>query len=115
MSERDTTSVTIKLDRQRPYRVRDEDRDAVWVGPGRVTVPAWVAEAWGATPLQADQGVVSPLPDPNQPPFEGYETLTVDEVIHRAESLSVEERAAIVAYELGRAKPRKTIIEELSA
>jgi hypothetical protein len=45
-NERDTTPVTITLDRKRPYRVNDADRDAVWVGPGQVEVPKWVADEW---------------------------------------------------------------------
>lgn len=54
MAERDQTPVTITLDRQRPYRVNESDRVAVWVGPGRVVVPAWVAEHWGMEPELVD-------------------------------------------------------------
>lgn len=54
MADRDMTPVIVTLDRQRPYRVRDEDRDAVWVGPGEAEVPRWVAEHWG---LVEPQGI----------------------------------------------------------
>lgn len=69
MAERDTTPVTVTLGRKRPYRVRDEDRDAVWVGPGKVEVPAWVAEAWGMTPEATEEQ------DEAQPPIT-VETVT---------------------------------------
>lgn len=55
MAERDTTLVPVNLDRKRPYRVNDADRDAVWVGPGKAEVPAWVAEAWGMTPEATEE------------------------------------------------------------
>lgn len=54
-NERDTTPVTIDLDRKRPYRVNDSDRDAVWVGPGTVGVPRWVAQSWGVEPITQDE------------------------------------------------------------
>lgn len=47
----DTEFVTVHLDRVRPYRLRHEDREAVWVGPGEAQVPRWVAEHWGLEPL----------------------------------------------------------------
>lgn len=46
MAEKDLTPVAILLDRSRPYP-RNDDRDVVWVGPGVVAVPRWVAEHWG--------------------------------------------------------------------
>lgn len=49
MAERDTTPITVTLDRRRPYREQDHDRRAIWVGPGTAEVPRWVAEAWGMT------------------------------------------------------------------
>ena len=48
----DTEMVIVHLDRVRPYRLRHEDREAVWVGPGDVEVPRWVAEHWGLEPIQ---------------------------------------------------------------
>lgn len=54
-NKRDETPVTINLDRSRPYRVNDSDRDAVWVGPGRVEVPRWVARSWGVEPITQDE------------------------------------------------------------
>lgn len=47
MAERDMTPIKVTLDRQRPYRAYDEDREAVWVGPGEAEVPTWVAQEWG--------------------------------------------------------------------
>lgn len=43
-------TVKVVLDRARAYRARQEDREAIWVGPGEAEVPAWVADAWGLTP-----------------------------------------------------------------
>lgn len=43
-------TVRVTLDRARAYRAKQEDTKAIWVGPGEVEVPAWVAEAWGLTP-----------------------------------------------------------------
>lgn len=58
MSDR-SELVTITLPNQRMYRERQEDREALTVGPGEVTVPRWVADAWGiAVPEPA------PKPDP---------------------------------------------------
>lgn len=48
----DTEMVIVHLDRVRPYRLRHEDREAVWVGPGEAQVPRWVAEHWGLEPIQ---------------------------------------------------------------
>lgn len=47
MAERNEEMVKVTLNRQRPYRAKDSDRDAVLVGPGAVEVPRWVAEKWG--------------------------------------------------------------------
>ncbi len=55
MAERNEELVAVTLNRQRPYRAKDSDRDAVWVGPGDAQIPRWVAEKWGAVePLPAD-------------------------------------------------------------
>lgn len=45
--ERDQTPVKVKLEIKRLYRAKDEDKDAIEVGPGDVIVPAWVAKEWG--------------------------------------------------------------------
>lgn len=50
MAERDQTLVSITLDRSRPYHIGDDERNVVWVGPGDVQVPRWVAEHWGHIP-----------------------------------------------------------------
>src|SRR5688572_28916089 len=54
MAEQDERLVTITLDRRRPYRVNQTDHQAVWVGPGRIKVPAWVAKAWDMEPELTD-------------------------------------------------------------
>lgn len=53
MAERDSTPVKVTLDRQRPYRANQEDRQAILVGPGEVEVPTWVAQEWGLLPKDA--------------------------------------------------------------
>lgn len=58
MSDRNEL-VTITLPNQRMYRERQEDRTALTVGPGEVTVPRWVADAWGITVPEPE-----PKPDP---------------------------------------------------
>jgi len=54
--------VEVYLTIKRPYRVKKEDRTAIEVGPGRVSVPRWVAEAWKLTPLEPVNEPVEPLP-----------------------------------------------------
>lgn len=56
--------VTAILDRQRPYRVNDSDSDVVWVGPGSVSVPLWVAQEWGLAP-KPDKPNETQQPDSN--------------------------------------------------
>jgi hypothetical protein len=62
MSDRNEL-VTITLPNQRMYRERQEDRTALTVGPGEVTVPRWVADAWGIAVPEAPQDP-EPKPDP---------------------------------------------------
>lgn len=38
--------VKVNLSTQRMYRLHQEDREAITVGPGEVEVPEWVALAW---------------------------------------------------------------------
>lgn len=47
MAKRNEEMVSVTLNRQRPYRAKDSDRDAILVGPGAAMVPRWVAEKWG--------------------------------------------------------------------
>lgn len=47
MAERNNKPVKVILDVRRFYRAKDEDTEAISVGPGEAEVPAWVAEAWG--------------------------------------------------------------------
>lgn len=124
--------VTVFLDRRRPYRERQEDRKAIWVGPGRVQVPAWVAEAWGmqaevavssekdtAPPVQMEASadaveateVESPPVDVPVPvPWAGYDGQSAAEIIPRLAELSHTERAIVAAYEASH-KGRKTVLD----
>lgn len=45
-------TVKINLPNQRMYRLHQDDRTAIRVGPGEVEVPAWVAAAWGIEPIE---------------------------------------------------------------
>lgn len=112
MSEaRDTRPVEVELDRRRPYRVRDEDRDAIWVGPGRVSVPAWVAEAWGmVVETPAPPAIFMPV-EPTEP-WDGYAALTVREVVKLLPDLDERTRAAVIAWETAQGK-RKGVLEAL--
>jgi hypothetical protein len=67
---RDTTPTKVTLDKRRPYRVNDTDRDAVWVGPGEVEVPLWVAQHWGLVKGQqaASTPATRPASTPNDKP-----------------------------------------------
>lgn len=114
---RDTTLVTVTLDRRRPYRVNDEDRVAKWVGPGEVTVPAWVADAWGITPQpqtrqQDARNTGRPRPEGSRP-FEDYDQLTGDEIVERLADLSPEQREAVRQYEQASRRPRKGVLDAL--
>lgn len=51
--------VQIVLPNKRMYRERQEDRVALTVGPGLVTVPRWVANEWGFQVPEPE-----PKPDP---------------------------------------------------
>jgi hypothetical protein len=64
--------VTITLPNQRMYRERQEDRTALTVGPGEVTVPRWVADAWGITVPESkpDPVPVQEIPIIEAPPTE---------------------------------------------
>jgi hypothetical protein len=53
-NERDTTLVPVNLDRKRPNRANDAERSAVWVGPGKVEVPKWVADEWAKPRAQVE-------------------------------------------------------------
>lgn len=80
MATRNEELVNVTLNRQRPYRANDADRDAVWVGPGDVQVPRWVAEKWGMVEADAVGGfVVQPSAIPAQLP-EGAVSGTVETV-----------------------------------
>lgn len=48
-------TVKINLPNRRMYRLHQDDRTAIKVGPGEVEVPAWVAKAWGIQPDAASQ------------------------------------------------------------
>lgn len=90
--ERDQTRVMIRLDRQRGYRVRDEDRRAIWVGPGKVTVPKWVAEAWGATILKTLGPAAEAVPtEPTPPPSPIDDDDEEDELSREADDADGEE------------------------
>lgn len=69
--------VEITLTKKRMYRAHQEDRTALTVGPGLVTVPRWVASAWGidvpepeSTPDPATDLVVEEEPEPAPEPTE---------------------------------------------
>lgn len=80
MAERNEELVNVTLNRQRPYRAQDSDRDAVWVGPGDVEVPRWVAEKWGMVEaLPVGNFTVQPSAIPAQLP-EGTVSGTVETV-----------------------------------
>lgn len=131
-------TVTVNLSIQRMYRARQEDRDAIVVGPGEAKVPRWVALEWGMIPGE------SPAPPPKTPehlaalaeierlqseiarlqaaldkakantsppvPIDGYDSLTAADVIGLLGGLSDDEKAAILAYEAAN-KARKTVLE----
>ena len=121
-------TVTVVLDRRRPYRARPEDRKAIWVGPGRVQVPQWVAEAWGmqatvavstekesAPPVDAETSVGSDTPArPSPAPWDGYDAASAAEIIQRIPDLSETERVLVAAYEQ-RHKQRKTVLDAVQA
>jgi len=92
-------SAVVQLDERRLYAKRPHGRGEYYVGPGQVTVPRAVAESWGL-----DWG--------DDPPWEGYDDLTVDQVLTRAEGISDAERKAVIAYERA-GKGRKTVLEGL--
>lgn len=129
--QRNITPVTVTLDRQRPYRVNDSDRDAVWVGPGSVQVPRWVAEAWKMIePEQQQRGDELPKGDdlPNATvtvngvdvpgtigytaPFEGYDDMNAAAIIERLPNMALDEREAVRSYESAN-KGRQTILKAL--
>lgn len=101
MAERDVTPVEITLDRQRPYRANDEDRDAIWVGPGLVSVPLWVAEAWG-------HAVSAPTHD--GAPIDSYDALSVRDILAMLPGLDDEQKHAVAEYEAAN-RNRKTVLE----
>lgn len=109
---RDTRPVEVLLDRRRPYRVRDEDREAVWVGPGRASVPAWVAAAWGMVAEAPSAPATPAAPAEPSEPWDGYAALTVREVVRMLPDLDDRTRAAVVAWETAQGK-RKGVLEAL--
>lgn len=131
MTTRDSTPVQVTLDRRRAYREQDSDRFAVWVGPGQVNVPAWVAQAWGMAPEGAQtapgaqegaqQGSLAQAPETSdsgpsgavyREPFAGYDELNVSEVVQRLEQMDEAEREAVRVYEAA-TKRRKGVLEAL--
>ena len=94
-------TATVHLDERRLYAERPRGRGAYYVGPGEVDVPRHVAEAWGL-----EWGA--------EPPWTHYDDLTAEQVLARAEGISDDERAAVIAYETG-GKGRKTVLEGLGA
>lgn len=112
--------VRVRLDRRRPYRAQPQDRAAIWVGPGEVEVPAWVAEAWGmqaavAVSTEKDSAPPVPVTDPTAPvalPLADYDSLSAAQIIQAIPGLTAEERAALTAYEQGN-KARKTVLDAL--
>lgn len=105
--------VTVVLDRRRPYRVRQTDRTAIWVGPGPVQVPRWVAENWRMefTPVRAPEPDAPKVPSA---PWDGYDDQSAAEIIARLADLTATERAIVAAYEQ-RNKQRKTVLDAAQA
>lgn len=64
-------SVQITLTIKRMYRERHEDTQAKEVGPGLVTVPRWVAAAWGIDapePIPVVEEDLEPATEPESEP-----------------------------------------------
>lgn len=89
----------VQLDERRLYAKRPHGRGEYYVGPGQVTVPRKVAESWG-------------LVWGDDPPWDGYDDLTAEQVITRAQGIPDAERKAVIAYERA-GKGRKTVLEGL--
>lgn len=105
--------VTVNLNRKRPYRARHSDRKAIWVGPGRAEVPAWVAEAWGIEAEVAPKAAQSAADAPIREPWPAYDEMNVGEIVMRLPELSQTERAIVRAYE-SRNKARKGVLEAVA-
>jgi hypothetical protein len=94
--------VTVELGERRLYRKVGAGHGSVYVGPGLVDVPLFVAEEeWG-------------LPIGEQPPWDGYDDMTAVEVVARSQGISEEERANVLAYERMH-KDRVTVRDGLNA
>lgn len=129
MAERDETPIEVELDRSRPYRANDEHTEAIWVGPGKVKVPRWVADEWGlttppiapTTPTGGATGHATPAPavprnaPPNvgAEPFADYDELAATDIVERLPSLTAQQRDAVRAYETAN-RGRKTILNALA-
>lgn len=61
----DLVEVTLTI--QRMYRAQHADTTAIIVGPGLVTVPRWVAAAWGIQVPEPEPDVVVDDLDDGQP------------------------------------------------
>jgi hypothetical protein len=107
-------TVIVTLNRRRPYRAQPSDRRAVWVGPGEVSVPRWVAEAWGMTPQAAPAQTQTQAPGAGDPaePWPGYDAAGAAQIIQRAPDLTQTERARAAAYEQAN-KARSTVLDAL--
>lgn len=107
-------TVIVTLNRRRPYRAHQSDRRAVWVGPGDVSVPKWVAEAWGMTPQAKPAQTQNTNPDNAAEPWPDYDQLGAAQVIQRLPDLSQAERDRVAAYE-AQNKARKSVLDALTA
>lgn len=87
-------TVTVTLDRQRPYRANHEDKDALWVGPGEVEVPRWVAYRWKMIST----------------PIEGYNDLSMTDIVALMAEMDAPTREVIREHEAAH-KNRKGIVE----
>lgn len=133
-------TVKVNLDRKRPYRPDHESKEVVWVGPGQVEVPEWVARAWGfiETPEPAptaepefdnntdeeeesvelsddprgDPYMVGVDPEKVYAPWPGYDDLRVTNVALLLQRASDEEKLAVYRYEKLH-KNRRTVMNAL--
>lgn len=95
---------TVHLTRKRPYRARDSDKEAKWVGPGEVEVPVWVAREWGFD-------VPEPAP-PMEEPWEGYASMRASTVLTILRAVSDETKRKVLVYEKAN-KARKMVLQAL--
>lgn len=121
--------VVVNLTQRRGYRAQQSDREAIWVGPGEVEVPRWVAERWGLEPAapaaETAESVVPAakmpesslpkveLPDtPGYQPWADYDDQSAPDIVRQIPGLSATQRAIVAAYEQ-RHKNRLTILDAL--